>query len=174
MNIFMSHVLEASKMTLTNNKLLIVFLVLWALLFATMFSIPLNVIPGNDIKFQAAIFNGRDYALLGVLSLLSSLVITMQINIFRNKLMTSRGVGNTTVGGLGVFSGIFSSIFASATCAMCLGSLFGFLGFGTVLFLVENRWSILAGAIILLFISLYLASRRLIEGCRSCVAIEVG
>lgn len=172
MNTFISYILEASKMTLTNKKLLTVFLVLWTLLFATMFSIPLNVIPGNDIKFQAAIFTGRDYALLSMLSFLSSLVITMQINIFKNKFMTSKNVGNTAVGGLGVFSGIFSSIFASATCAMCVGSLFGFLGFGTVLFLVENRWSILTGAIILLFISLYLASRRLVEGCQSCAAIN--
>lgn len=165
-----TYIIEASKITLGDRKLLAVFIILWGAFFAFMFSIPLNAIPGNDLRLQISIFKQRDYALLGTLSFLSSLVIVIQWNIFRSKFSSARNMGNAALGGIGVSSGIFSSIFASATCAMCLGALFSFFGFGTVLFMVENRWYILLGATLLLLTSLYFASRRLVEGCRSCIA----
>ena len=164
------YIIEASKLVLGEIKYLVFFLVFWGILFVIMFSIPLYSIPGNDLKLQMTIFTPRDYVLLGLLSFLSSLVVTMQVNIFRKKLPSPRS--NAALGGAGVFSGVFSSIFASATCAMCIGSLFSFLGFGGVFFLVENRWYILSGAIMLLLVSLYFASRRFVEGCQSCIIQE--
>ena len=169
---FTFYIFEASRLTFHEKKLFATFILLWAFLFVAMFSIPLNLIPGNDLQFQMSIFKTKDYILLAVLSFLSSLVIAIQINIFRNNLNSSQNIAHATLGGVGVFSGIFSSIFASATCAMCLGALFSFLGFGTVFFFVQNRWYILVGAILLLLISLYLASRRLVMGCQECMVQE--
>jgi len=165
----MTSILEASAVTLSDRKLFIAFLALCIIFFIGMFSIPLYSIPGNDLKLQMTIFKAQDYALLAVLSLLSSLTIVIQANIFLQKFVVPYRNGNAVLGGVGVLSGVFSSIFASATCAMCVGSLFGFLGFGSILFLVQNRWYILIGASLLLIISLYLASRRLVEGCKLCV-----
>lgn len=170
MNNFGFYIFEASKLVLKEGKYLVFFLVFSGILFAVMFSIPLYSIPGNDLKLQIVLFKPRDYVLLGALSLLSSLVVTIQVNIFRQKLSSSKS--NAALGGVGVFSGVLSSIFASATCALCLGSLFSFLGFGGVLFLVENRWYILSAATVLLLISLYFASKRLIDGCQSCIIEE--
>jgi hypothetical protein len=164
-----TYIIEASKITLSNRKLFIAFIILWGAFFALMFSIPLYTIPGNDLRLQMSIFKQRDYALLGILSFLSSLIMIIQCNIFRNKFNSTRNMGNAALGGLVIFSEDFSSIFATVTCAMCLGALFSFLGFGTVFFMIENRWYILIGAILLLLLSLYFASRRLVEGCRSCM-----
>lgn len=169
MKSIVTYIIEASKITLSDRKLFAAFIILWGAFFALMFSIPLYTIPGNDFRLQMSIFKQKDYALLGILSLLSSLVMVIQWNIFRNKFNSTRNMGNAALGGLGIFSGIFSSIFASATCAMCLGALFSFLGFGTVFFMIENRWYILMGAILLLLLSLYFASRRLVGGCKLCM-----
>lgn len=47
-------------------------------------------------------------------------------------------------------------------------ALFGFLGFGTLIFLIQNRWYIVVGASILLLASIYFSSKRVNSDCDDC------
>ena len=124
-----SEIYTASKTTLSKRKFLVIFLVLWASFFALMFVIPVRAIPGNDLWFQMGIFRPMDYVMLGVLSFLSALVTVLQINAFlEQKEERGRGsMGSAVTGSAGTFSGVVSSIFTSASCASCVGAVFGFL-----------------------------------------------
>ncbi len=157
---------KAGKKILSNKKYLTSFIALASLLFIFMFLIPVYAIPANTVKFQSVLYGSKDYLLLSTLAILSSLALVMQVGaIFQDR----KSHGATILSGAGIFSGIFSSIFASATCGMCVGALFSFLGFGTVLFLIESRWYILAGAFALLLASLYMSSRKYNRGCEVCI-----
>ncbi|MEK7630653.1 MAG: hypothetical protein AAB417_01310 [Patescibacteria group bacterium] len=166
---FISTIYSAAHATLSSGRLALAFAILWALLFAGMFSIPVVAIPGNNIGFQAELFRFGDYGLLAVLGFFGALTLTIQINIFLQKFETVRQtMGSAALSGAGLLSGVFSSLFASATCGMCLVALFGFLGFSAVLTIITYRWYIVAASFLLLFISLYFASSRLNEGCKAC------
>lgn len=146
--------------------------VLSAVFFGAMFSIPVAYTPGNSAAFQAKLYAPGEYVLLGALSFLSGLVLTMQWRIFSEngarERKLGRAAGEAALGGFGVLSGVISSLFATASCGLCVGAIFSFLGFGSVLFLVEHRWYILALAFLLLLASLHFSSKRLIAGCDSC------
>lgn len=138
------------------------------LLFVLLFLIPVNVIPGNEIAFQAVLFGWKDYIFLGALALLGGLVATLQVFIFKQRYKAKIGISTGAVGGLGILSGIFSSIFATATCSLCVGALFGFLGAGGVLFFVSNRIYVIMVSLILLYISLYVSAKKLNGVCGDC------
>jgi hypothetical protein len=122
-----------------------------------------------EYKFQ---LNPVGYATLIVfsaLAFLSAVVISLQIKIFKvTKSQKGKRAGTALIGGAGVVSGVSSSIFATATCGICLSALFNILGAGTILFLVDNRIYIVFGAFLLLVLSLYLSARRLRDGCDTC------
>ena len=163
---FLSEIFKAVKHILSNKKFFSSFVALALLLFVLMFLIPVYSIPGNNIKFQSVLYGPKDYLLLATLSIFSSLTLIVQIGSF---LQDRKSGGAAVLSGAGIFSGIFSSIFASATCGMCVGALFSFLGFGTVLFLIESRWYIMVGAFGLLTLSLYMSSRKYNRGCEVCI-----
>ena len=162
------NIITASSETLADKKYFYIFLGLAGLLFLGMFAIPLFAIMGNTVGLQAELLAWNDYVLLTLLSMLSSLVLTMQIRIWREVHTGASGRFNSATSLLGVLSGITSSVFASATCAMCLGALFSFMSFGTLLFFVTHRWYILSLGFLLLFTSLYFSSRRIKDGCATC------
>lgn len=145
----------------------VTFIALWVILFVFMFSIPVINIPGNSILFQAQLFRGDEYAILILLSLFSAFSLVLQWVAFR---ISKKGAGQEAfLGGTGVLSGVISSLFASASCATCIGALFSFLGFNTILFLAIHRWYILVFALLLLFLSIILATRKIVRGCEVCV-----
>ncbi len=138
--------------------------------FLLMFLLPVAITPGNDVPFQAKIFTWQNYLTLAGISILAGLSVTLQIRVWREKRAAQiQSAGTTALSGAGVLSGLVSSIFASATCATCVGALFGFLGFGGVLFLLTYRWYFLSGAIILLVFSIYFSARRINRGCEICI-----
>lgn len=144
----------------------VLFAVIWILLFVLLYFLPVWTTPGNDVRFQARIFGAADYALLLLLSGMSALVILMQIKIFGSG--RHAHAGETAIGGMGAVAGVVSSVFTTATCGLCVAALFSFLGFGTILALLEYRWYIAGASGILLLASLYLSTQRLVNGCRSC------
>jgi hypothetical protein len=166
MNAF-DHIRRSITEILSGRRSAALLLALWAAFFALMYMLPVQLIPGNDIQFQATVFDGTDYLELIVLSLLSALVLSMQIEIFRrNRAALSPGAG--AVGGVGILSGILSSMFASASCALCIGGLLGFLSANTLVLLVQNKTPIFLAGTALLLVSLYLSSKRLNGVCEEC------
>jgi hypothetical protein len=130
--------------------------------------VPVVAIPGNDFAFQLNISATKDYALLTILAPLISLVITMQIFIFRRNKNIKDNLKSAGVGVTGSYSGIIATVFATASCSSCIAVLFGFLGTGAAFFAVENRWLFVTLAIGLMLISLYFAARKINKACTSC------
>jgi len=159
------HIYRASRETFADRIMLAVFIALWMVLFSVMFTIPVRATPGSSAALQAQIFGAGDYFVLLALSFLSALSLAIQINVFRQKFASA---SSATMSGAGIASALVSSVFASASCAFCVSALFGFLGFGAVLVLLQYRWHIVGAAFLLLVISLYFASRRLNDGCELC------
>ena len=165
---FFSNIYQAVVRVFADRKMLALFTVLWVLFFGLMFLIPVMAVPGNYISLQAKIYKLQDYLLLITLAFMSALVFIIQISIYRQSINTHIHAGDAVFGGAGIFTGLVSSIFATASCALCVGAVFSFLGFSTLLFLVESRLYIIASALMLLLVSLYLSSRRLNNGCKAC------
>jgi len=147
---------------------MIVFIALIPIVFFVFILIPVSAIPGNDFAFQLSIFTPKDFALLTVLAPLISLVVTMQIFIFRRNKDIKENLKSASVGAAGSYSGVIATVFATASCSSCVAVLFGFLGTGAVFFAVENRRLFVLLAISLLLVSLYFAARKINKVCYSC------
>lgn len=157
------YILAASKQVLKNKSYLVGFSTLIIMFFILFIILPVLLIPANSLKFQLSIFTLKDYILLGFLSTLSSLLITMQI--FAYKKAKQKQIAK---GALGSSSAIIAAIFGTASCSSCLAAVFGFLGIGTVLFLAKYRSVVVALAIALMLLSLYFTSLKIKRVCENC------
>lgn len=168
MKSFWNDFIKKSKIVFVDRRYLLFFIVLIGMLFGLMIAIQVITVPGNNVGLQAQIFGYKDYLFFGLLAVLSSFLIVLQIYIVRDsKSRASQVVENSALGGIGVFSALFSSVLGTATCGICLTALFGFLGFGTVLFLVQNKLYLILASVILLLLSLYFSYKKL-NSCNAC------
>lgn len=164
----MKQTILAIKVVLRNKNYLAGFIVLSLGIFWLFIYIPVKNIPGNDFAFQLSIMTLQDKLLSGLLAVLVSLSLVMNVYAFKLKRSTKIGISMVGQGGGGLFSGIVASVFGTATCAACISSIFGFLGTGGVLFLLEYRTQIVLASIVLLLISLYFTSAKVLGICKSC------
>lgn len=165
---FLNTILSATKAVLTAKNYLIIFLVLLPVVFLVFILIPVVAIPGNDFAFQLSIFTVKDYVLLSVLAPLVSLIITMQIFVFRRNRNIRENLKSAGLGAAGSYSGVIATVFATASCSSCVAVLLGFLGTGVVFFAVENRWLFVSLAIGLMLASLYFSAKKINKVCTSC------
>lgn len=168
MKIYGFYLLSANKLVFSDKRYLFGFLAVAFAMFWLLLYIPIRAIPGNDLAFQLSILTPKDWFLFTVLPVLTALSIVMNIYILKNKGSAQDGAAMVGQGGTGFFSGIIASVFGTATCASCVATIFGFLGIGGVLFLLQYRTYITTVAIILLLISLYFTSKRVLNACESC------
>lgn len=168
MKSFWNDFVKNSKIIFTDRRYLVFFIILIGTLFGLMIAIQVITVPGNSVGLQAQIFGYKDYFFFGLLAILSSFLIVLQVYIIKgSKSLVSQVVGNSALGGIGVFSALFSSVLGTATCSICLTALFGFLGFGTVLFLVQNKLYLILASVVLLLLSLYFSYKKL-NSCNAC------
>lgn len=158
-------IITAIRMVLGDSRYLTTFLLLIGVFVWLFLYIPVKNIPGNDFAFQLSIMAPKDFILLIALSTLTALSVVMNGYILKRQFSIRSGVGLVGQGGLGSFAGVIGSIFGTASCASCAISLFGFLGVGSVLFLLQYRQIITTGAIILLIFSLYFTSKSVLGIC---------
>jgi len=168
MNKYLVQTIQAIKVVLRDRKYLIGFILVSISTFWLFIYIPVKNIPGNDFAFQLSIMSKQDFLLLAILSLLTSLSVTMNVYPVRNKPSVKAGISLAGQSGTGLLSGIVGFLFGTATCASCVASIFGFLGVGAVFFLLDHRVLIVSLAILLLLISLYFTSRRVLGICDNC------
>ena len=162
------YLLSANKLVFSDKRYLFGFFLAAFTMFWLLLYIPIRSVPGNDLAFQLSILTPKDWLLFTILPALTALSIMMNIYIFRHKKSAQDGVSMAGQGGTGFLSGIIASVFGTATCASCVATIFGFLGFSGVLFLLQYRTAITTGAIILMLISLYFTSKRVLNACESC------
>ncbi len=156
-------IITATKQVLSRRNYFISFIALIVIIIAVFISIPVFLIPANSFLFQITVFTIKDYVLLAVLSVLTSLLIVMQFFSYKQAKLYSSG--NTAVSG---GSAVIAALFGTASCSACLAAIFGFLGIGTVFFLVKYQWFIVGIAILIMLVSLYLTSLKIIGICDTC------
>jgi protein-S-isoprenylcysteine O-methyltransferase Ste14 len=165
-----SEMFLGTKNALATKRDITLLALLSMIFFAGMFALPVYNVPGNSFLFQATIYHWTEYLMLILLSLLSALSLALQWTAFRAKRVSGKETARQTLlGGGGIVTGIISSLFVSASCATCLGALFSFIGFNTLIFLAVHRWYILGGALALILVSIYFAARKINRGCEVCV-----
>lgn len=146
----------------------LVTLVLVSISFLTLaVLLPVITIPGNAVLFQLSIYQGRDYVLLVILSLLAGVhgaLLARSWQQRRSRLALSGAASGA--------SGLFAAIVGTAACSSCIASLFGLLGLGTgsVLFVLQYRALFLAAAVAIMLVSLYLTARS----ARACCSATSG
>ncbi len=154
---------KAANAVLSEKKSFLAFLLLSVAIFWIVILTPGQIV-SSDIVSQG--FTVGDLIFLGAVSILTSLVITMQF--FSFKLTGKAGAGQSALSGAGFVSALSAAIFSSASCGLCVAAVFSFLGAGGVIFLVDNRVYVVAGSVVLLLISLYFSSKKVNNDCETC------
>jgi hypothetical protein len=164
----MTTFLLALREVFAHSKYKLYFLGLSLAIFLILILLPVLSIPGNSFGFQLSIMKQSEIILFVILSILTALSIVFHIYILRH--IKSKKVGISLVGqsGLGIFSGLIGSLFGAASCASCLTFVFGLLGVSGVVFLLDYKTPITYGAIIILIISLYFTSQKVLGVCTRC------
>ncbi|MBI2063604.1 MAG: hypothetical protein HYT65_01260 [Candidatus Yanofskybacteria bacterium] len=167
----MPNVLTAVKKTLSDRRYSAGFIVIAAIVFSLLFWIQVKTVPGNSGRFQIALFDWLDWAVLVAIAVLNALFITIEIHAFNlnRSIAKAGGVGAGLItGGIGTSSSVLASIFSTATCSLCVSAIFGFLGANSVVFLVSNRGYVIMITLLLLLLSLYLSGKRFGRTCNEC------
>lgn len=133
-----------------------------------LFLLPVWLTPGNSVSFQVSLFRAQDWALTALLAVAIALMLTMHAYVFMRVKSTAVRAGNIGAAAAGGFAGVLGAMFATASCTWCIVALFGFLGTGGVLFLVTQRTSVTAIALLLMLISLFAVSRKVARSCMTC------
>lgn len=165
---FVHNNVAALQIVLKDKSYFAGFLIIAAVFFWLFLYIPVKVIPGNDFAFQFSILRPDDIFLLVLLSLLTALSLTIHFYLFRKK-VSNKGITITIGSSLaGSTVGIVGSLFATASCAVCVATILGFLGVGTVFFLLAYRQLIISLSIVLLLVSLHFTARKVLGICDVC------
>ncbi len=122
--------------------------------------VPTFVIPGDTFLFQLQLFTVQDYILMALLSFMAGLIFALQWHSMR----AIRSQKATSTAG-SIFSGLTGLAGAAVSTLYCgcgAAVLLGFIGFGasSIFFFIHYQSYFLAGGILLLFISLYFAARK--------------
>lgn len=162
----MFFIINAIKQIFIEKQYITWSVVLSVLIFALYIFLPVWLIPGNDPLFQLSILRLQDFILFAMLSFMTALLILMQIFLTqRSKKERAGAIGR---GSVGVSSSLFGGLLATAACPGCITTLLGFLGAGSIFFVIENQMYFLAGAIVLTFTAIYFTARRINRHCKSC------
>lgn len=163
---YLQVVATAVKTVFREKRLLLLFTILTLGTLWFFIYIPVKKVPGNTFFFQISIFTPKDWFFLILLSILTSLSLAMNIFVVRRELKNTLKSSTVGRGGFSVVTGIVGSIFGpTASCASCVGSIFGFLGVSGVFFLLEYRFYIVIASIVLMLLSLYYTSLRILGVC---------
>lgn len=166
----MTHVLNilwlGIRQPFKNKNYIFLFIGFFLVMFALFVFIPVWTVSGNTLKIQLDIFTARDYAMLVLLSTLSSLFISMRVFVMheRKKIV---GAGTAVGGGLGA---LFAGVAGTAFCASCLAPLFAAfgIGFGGVIFVLNYRWYFVVAITLFMLIAIYLTAHKINKVCTSC------
>lgn len=161
-------IFSASKSVLESRNYRLWFLGLTTIFIAAYLLLPIWLTPGNTLSFQLSLLRPSDYILFFVLSAVTALLVLMQAFLFlRSKKGRAGAVGQ---GGVGAFSALFGGLLATAACSSCIAAVLGFLGAGSIFFILENQPYFVYGAIALVLLGLYFSARRVQGYCEDCKA----
>lgn len=137
-------------------------------LFALFIVLLVKATPGNDILFQLQIMQWSDYLLMGSLAVLSALLLIMQVYSVRQSRDARTVAGALSRGSVGSLPAFLATILGTASCSACVASLFGFLGLGGILFILEYRWWFVAASLVVILLAIVLTARKIEQLCAAC------
>jgi len=152
-------VFKASRYRILAAAVALIMLALYILL-------PVATIPGNDISLQLSILQPLGIIAMVLLSASIGLLISMQA--YSYKMAKQNAALNAGQGAATGFTSIVSAIFSTASCTGCMAAIFPFLSSGAILFLAERQWYVVGITFALVIFSLYLTSKKVANGCKSC------
>lgn len=138
------------------------------LLFWLFLILLVKTTPGNDLAFQLHLFRLPDYLLLGTLSLLLALLLAMQLYVIQQRRDAKMIAGVVGRGGIGGLPALLATILGTASCSACVASIFGWLGIGGILFLLDYRWWFVAASLVLMGVTIVLTARTIEHACAAC------
>lgn len=164
----MKTIYETAKRVLRERRYAIGFALLIPVKASFLFLLPVWLTPGNSVSFQASLFRPQDWALTALLAVAIALTLTVHVYAFARAKSVGARAGSVGGAAAGGFAGVMGAMFATASCAWCVAAIFGFLGTGGILFLIQQRTSVTVIAILLMLASLYAISRKIARTCTTC------
>lgn len=158
------------RQSLNTEKKKSLFLIISALSFALLFSLPVFTVPENTFAFQLSITRWQDVSILLLLSLVISLTVALQIESRKCaascKAPVSSAVGQ---GGAITFGAIGAALLATAACSSCLIGVLGIIGLGTTVAfaLLNYRWYIIGIVFIVSLLSILFTAKKIGSGACS-------
>lgn len=128
------HFAVSLKKVLTHPLYLLFFIAASLVFYLILIAFPAKTIPGNSFEFQLSLMRPTDHLLLALLSLITGLNLTFHLYLFKGRKENFSPVKTASDSIVGIFSGLTASVFGTATCGVCVATIFGYFGFGTVLF----------------------------------------
>jgi hypothetical protein len=157
-------VLKTIGNVLSKKNYAVIFLITGLFFVIFFVSIPIFAIPGNSLKFQMGVYTPLNYLAIFFFSVLVGLMASMRTYNYKMK----KSLRKVSGGVFGGFFGFIGGFFGTATCPACVAAIFGFLGTGATLFLIERQLYVMAVSAIFLLLSIYLTSMSIEKKCENC------
>jgi hypothetical protein len=170
----LKEIVSASCQVLDRPSACAKFGLLTAAILAGFILLLVASIPGNTLAFQLQILRPVDYLLFLGFSLVMALLIFMQIFVYRRSRSAKEKAAAIGRSGLGTATGIFGGLLATAACSSCIAAIFGLIGLGTgaAFFIIRNRTWVIAAALVVTIIAVYLTARRVNGHCKEACEIK--
>lgn len=157
---------EAFKLVFKKRTYMLGTVITAFIVFSIVIIVPVLTVPGNDLAFQLSIMPLQDFFVIGLLGILTGISIMLNVFLFHREKkgkMKKTGVMTITSG-----FGVMSSFLGSVTCIACASTILGFLGLGTVTFLLAYRLQLVLLTSLFILLSIYFTSRKVLNFCDVC------
>ncbi|MFW6013782.1 MAG: hypothetical protein ACOCZQ_00235, partial [Nanoarchaeota archaeon] len=154
---------SAKRVVLEQRSYLISFIILSIIMTCLLLFFPKILNPEASLMMQLTLLNTTNYVLVIAISIMTSLLIVMQV--YSYKISGSASYTKTAFSGGSAF---FAAVVGTASCASCITTVFAFLGFGASAFLVKHQILIMSIAIVVIVASLYFTSLKINGECNAC------
>ena len=152
---------KSSKLVFSKKRNVVFFILIQVALFSLFSIVPALVSPHITISSQFRLYSNFDHAFMGILSIIASLNIVLNLHDIKSNAKTKKIAGMSSIGG-------FAALIGTATCPSCLISIFGFMGVGTLFFMVKYRLVISGVAVLVMLLALNHTSKKVVGKCERC------
>ncbi len=158
---------RATQITLKRPKYQLITIIAAVVFPVLSITVPVLFVSGNDLSFQLELMTTIDYILLGILSLISALLVSMQIYVLSGS-ESSKKLSIAGQGSVGIVASLFGGI-TIASCGCSVGILLGLIGLGGgSLFIASHKVYLMVSMIALVMVGVYLTARRVLGECATC------
>jgi len=159
----MKYLIPSTKTLFASSRYLALFLATGIIFILLYIGIPLYSVPSNSLDMWLAESTPLSLSIMFLTAAGLGLLLAMHVYLYRcSRTLAPKEAGAGTIA---TVSGFTSGLFTSATCASCVATLFSFLGFPTVLLMLQYRLELSLLSLALIAVSLHFTSRRFYMTC---------